>query len=65
MLPTKPSGNSAQLNVRMPESEMKRIRERAEQDYAGNVSTLIKVAVRRFLNESTVDAARAEKAQAA
>jgi hypothetical protein len=58
----RPGNASPQVGVRFKEDEMARLRERAERDFAGNVSTLVKVAVRRLLGERDAnDGAEAEK----
>ena len=50
MSEVKPINASPQIGVRFSAAELERIRERAERDYAGVVSTLVKVAVKRFLD---------------
>jgi len=60
-----PIKGSPQIGVRFKEDEMNRLRERAERDFAGNVSTLVKVAVRRLLGEAPTEAEPSKKVEAA
>lgn len=57
MTDIKPVNKRPQIGVRFPPSEMERIKERAESDYAGNVSTLVKVAVKRLMESAERDQA--------
>lgn len=57
---TSTTNASPQIGVRFKPDEMQRLKDRAESDYAGNVSTLVKVAVKRFLDGETVNDPRAE-----
>jgi hypothetical protein len=52
MAETKPVNKSPQIGVRFPPAEMERLREHAERNYAGNLSTLVKVAVRRLIESA-------------
>ena len=45
-----PSNKSPQIGVRFPKSEMERLRRHAETNYAGSVSTMVKVAVKRLID---------------
>jgi predicted DNA-binding ribbon-helix-helix protein len=52
MAESKIVNKSPQIGVRFPPEQMERLREHAERHYAGNVSTLVKVAVMRFIDQS-------------
>jgi hypothetical protein len=57
----RPINASPQIGVRFPQDEMDRLRERAKRDFAGNISTLVKVAVRRLLGDGQGESEQSEK----
>lgn len=55
-------GPSPQVGVRFPPAEMERLRNRADRDFAGNVSTLVKVAVKRLMEATEQEKTEVEAA---
>ena len=45
----KPNNKNPQIGVRFEPAEMERVRDHADRNYAGVVSTMVKVAVRRLM----------------
>lgn len=57
---TSTTNASPQIGVRFKPADMQRLKDRAEADFAGNVSTLVKVAVKRLLDGETPSESTAE-----
>lgn len=62
-----PRSKSPQIGVRFPKPDMERLRKHAEVNYAGNMSVMVQVAVKRLIDaeqSSTVrDVAKHELAE--
>lgn len=62
MAEPKPVNKSPQIGVRFPDEEMQRLRDHAKRNYAGSISTMVKVAVRRLIECETQNGEAKEQA---